>query len=514
MKKVLLGVLFSLFLIMPVSFIIVGCSCSGLGSKKIYFTVDKTTPEGVQLVMDYGGSATDKNGEYFDKNNEFTIWVYLDDGYEFVDEENDLKVYINGEEIKMTLENMFVYKSKTFIAGDFSKINVTSKLNPTKIERIVNVSYIESEQSSTDFLSNYEIVFNDKLAEIFGLTANQAYSINDVKQKISMGKQVSLVFGEKLEYTVRSNSETNVFAHAFSNPIEFEHCANNVQQIITDEGIKYSAEIYYNVYENESYNVIFNENSFYDRTEARIDLYIESNDVTIATSISKNGVCDIKINSENILLLEDAQNANNIITLQWNNYVDDYKEYYNAATIFIGDEKVDNNTNELGILTINLNPLKDYGDPFSLMIRVSNLIAPMVNDNKLSYCKINEYIENNIEGEDSDKVSEVTQYNTLSLDTLTGYNYYFTNRDIVLEIRFAVDGLVNTDNKIITITINKGLSDEEVINIGLNEQLDYFELTKGDDSVGDFGGWFTYNLTIKSEFLSQKNNVTIDLSVK
>ena len=200
-----------------------------------------------------------------------------------------------------------------------------------------------------------------------------------------------------------------------------------------------------------------------------------------------------------------AQVSNNYIKIAYTNY-ETYKDYYDNAIYEIDYTTVTATMNN-GVVTIDLLPLKEYGDPFTLSLNIKNLADRMVEDGKLQ----------SLELEDDGFVYGDTRYSVIDFYRITPVttaisDYYFVG-DVVLDVTITLtdytdlDTIFHDDARCITITATTttGKTKESVVWVKTADVENGVTLVE-DDSA------YRYKLTLSQEFLTDVSALSFTFS--
>ena len=490
MNKLLYSLL--IVFILPCMFLFTGC-----GEKKnnnVYYTLP--TLEHVTVTLEAVGSASDDKGEYLSKNQEFKIVVTPDQGYEF---ESAPIAHINGTPITLNDEG-YRYASNTLYAKDFSKIDVTVTAQVVVMQRTVLINYDDSSLEDTSYIiNNYTLTFNETFANILGVAANRAIRMNGVEVGIKNPRTDTLKYGDELKFTISANGE-NVFGHAWSNPFYLQGADNIWQSNITDNGIEYTLNIY--AFSDEQVTLKIDENSFSNSENVNFIISVEDSSYS-SISTSNCGLFTATVNDMENLPLTIAQESNNYIKIAYTNY-ETYKDYYDNAIYEINYTTV-TATMDNGVVTIDLLPLKEYGDPFTLSLNIKNLVDRMVEDGKLQSLEYDEFVY------DDTKYSVIEFYRIIPVTTAIS-NYYFVG-DVVLDVTITLsdytdqDTIFHDDARCITITATTttGETKESVVWVNIPDDENGVTLVEDDSAL-------IYKLTLSQEFLTDVSALSFTFS--
>ena len=490
MKKLLYSLL--IVFILPCMFLFTGC-----GEKKnnnVYYTLP--TLEHVTVTLEAVGSASDDKGEYLSKNQEFKIVVTPDQGYEF---ESAPIAHINGTPITLNDEG-YRYASNTLYAKDFSKIDVTVTAQVVVMQRTVLINYDDSYLEDTSYIiNNYTLTFNETFANILGVAANRAIRMNGVEVGIKNPRTDTLKYGDELKFTISANGE-NVFEHAWLNPFYLQGADNIWQSNITDNGIEYTLNIY--AFSDEQVTLNIDENSFSNSENVNFIISVEDSSYS-SISTSNCGLFTATVNDMENLPLTIAQESNNYIKIAYTNY-ETYKDYYDNAIYEINYTTV-TATMDNGVVTIDLLPLKEYGDPFTLSLNIKNLVDRMVEDGKLQSLEYDEFVY------DDTKYSVIEFYRIIPVTTAIS-NYYFVG-DVVLDVTITLsdytdqDTIFHDDARCITITATTttGETKESVVWVNIPDDENGVTLVEDDSAL-------IYKLTLSQEFLTDVSALSFTFS--
>ena len=491
MKKYLYTLL--LVFMMPCVLLFAGCF-GDKGEDKIYYTVP--TLEHVSVTLEAGGSASDDKGEYFSKNQEFKIVVTPDQGYEF---ESAPIAYINNTPITLNDEG-YRYASNTLYAKDYSKIDVTVTAQVVVTQRTVLINYDDSSLEDTSYIiTNYKLTFNETFANILGVAANQTIRMNGVKVGIKNPRTDTLKYGDELKFTISAEGE-NVFGHAWSNPFYLQGADNIWQSNITDNGIEYTLNIY--SFSDEQVTLNIDENSFSNSENVNFIISVQDSSYS-SISTSNCGLFTATLNDMENLPLTIAQESNNYIKIAYTNY-ETYKDYYDNAIYEINYTTV-TATMDNGVVTIDLLPLKEYGDPFTLSLNIKNLVDRMVEDGKLQSLEYDEFVY-------GDTRYSVIDFYRITPVTTAISNYYFVG-DVVLDVTITLtdytdlDTIFHDDARCITITATTttGETKESVVWVKTADVENGVTLVEEDSA-------YRYKLTLSQEFLTDVSALSFTFS--
>lgn len=490
MKKLLYSLL--IVFILPCMFLFTGC-----GEKKnnnVYYTLP--TLEHVTVTLEAVGSASDDKGEYLSKNQEFKIVVTPDQGYEF---ESAPIAHINGTPITLNDEG-YRYASNTLYAKDFSKIDVTVTAQVVVMQRTVLINYDDSYLEDTSYIiNNYTLTFNETFANILGVAANRAIRMNGVEVGIKNPRTDTLKYGDELKFTISANGE-NVFEHAWSNPFYLQGADNIWQSNITDNGIEYTLNIY--AFSDEQVTLNIDENSFSNSKNVNFIISVEDSSYS-SISTSNCGLFTATVNDMENLPLTIAQKSNNYIKIAYTNY-ETYKDYYDNAIYEINYTTV-TATMDNGVVTIDLLPLKEYGDPFTLSLNIKNLVDRMVEDGKLQSLEYDEFVY-------GDTKYSVIEFYRITPVTTAISNYYFVG-DVVLDVTITLTDYTNLDTIFhddarcitITATTTTGETKESVVWVNIPDVENGVTLVEDDSAL-------RYKLTLSQEFLTDVSALSFTFS--
>ena len=493
MKKYLYTLL--LVFMMPCVLLFAGCF-GDKGEDKIYYTVP--TLEHVTVTLEAGASASDDKGEYLSKNQEFKIVVTPDQGYEF---ESAPIAHINNTPITLNDEG-YRYASNTLYAKDFSKIDVTVTAQVVVMQRTVLIDYDDSYLEDTSYIiTNYKLTFNETFASILGVAANQAIRMNGVKVGIKNPRTDTLKYGDELKFTIRAEGG-NVFGHAWSNPFYLQGADNIWQSNITDNGIEYTLNIY--SFSDEQVTLDIDENSFSNSENVNFIISVEDSLYSsIGVSSTSCGLFTATINDMENFPLTIAQESNNHIKIAYTNY-ETYKDYYDNAIYEIGYTTV-TATMDNGVATINLLPLKEYGDPFTLSLNIKNLVDRMVEDGKLQSLEYKEVVYGD------ERYSDIAFYRITPVTTAIS-NYYFVG-DVVLDVTITLtddtnlDKIFHDDARCITITATTTTGETKVSVVWVKAA----DVENGVTLVEEDSA-YRYKLTLSQEFLTDVSALSFTFS--
>ena len=490
MKKLLYSLL--IVFILPCMFLFTGCGENK--NNNVYYTLP--TLEHVTVTLEAVRSASDDKGEYLSKNQEFKIVVTPDQGYEF---ESAPIAHINGTPITLNDEG-YRYASNTLYAKDFSKIDVTVTAQVVVMQRTVLINYDDSYLEDTSYIiNNYTLTFNETFANILGVAANRAIRMNGVEVGIKNPRTDTLKYGDELKFTISANGE-NVFGHAWSNPFSLQGADNIWQSNITDNGIEYTLNIY--AFSDEQVTLNIDENSFSNSKNVNFIISVEDSSYS-SISTSNCGLFTATINDMENLPLTNAQGSNNYIKIAYTNY-ETYKDYYDNAIYEIGYTTV-TATMDNGVATIDLLPLKEYGDPFTLSLNIKNLVDRMVEDGKLQSLEYDEFVY------DDTKYSVIDFYRITPVTTAIS-NYYFVG-DVVLDVTITLTDYTNLDTIFhddarcitITATTTTGETKESVVLVNIPDVENGVTLVEDDFA-------YRYKLTLSQEFLTDVSALSFTFS--
>lgn len=492
MKKKILS--FILVLGLFVSSLMLFTGCGEKKNNNVYYTLP--TLEHVTVTLEAVGSASDDKGEYLSKNQEFKIVVTPDQGYEF---ESAPIAHINGTPITLNDEG-YRYASNTLYAKDFSKIDVTVTAQVVVMQRTVLINYDDSYLEDTSYIiNNYTLTFNETFANILGVAANRAIRMNGVEVGIKNPRTDTLKYGDELKFTISANGE-NVFEHAWSNPFYLQGADNIWQSNITDNGIEYTLNIY--AFSDEQVTLNIDENSFSNSKNVNFIISVEDSSYS-SISTSNCGLFTATVNDMENLPLTIAQKSNNYIKIAYTNY-ETYKDYYDNAIYEINYTTV-TATMDNGVVTIDLLPLKEYGDPFTLSLNIKNLVDRMVEDGKLQSLEYDEFVY-------GDTKYSVIEFYRITPVTTAISNYYFVG-DVVLDVTITLTDYTNLDTIFhddarcitITATTTTGETKESVVWVNIPDVENGVTLVEDDSAL-------RYKLTLSQEFLTDVSALSFTFS--
>lgn len=468
--------------------------CGEKNDNKVYFTVP--TLENITVSVESGSTSADDKGSYMTKNQDFKVVLTTAEGYEFATEPI---AYINGSPITLNNEN-YRYVSDTLYVKNYSKIDITATAEATAIEKPVIFDYqgMTVDGDTEYIINNYTLTFNETFADILGVAANQAIRMNDIETGINNPRVTMLKYGDELKVAIRAYGD-NPFAHVFSNPFSLLGADSIWQTNITDSGIEYSINVY--AFYSDEVTISISENSFSNYDNADLSISVAESLNSMVGAGTSCGLFTATVNDGERLPLSVAQSEGNYIKIAYNNY-ETYKDYYDNATYRVNNTDVTATISE-GVATINLLPLKDYGDPFILHLEIYNLIDRMYEDGHLESFTFNEYIN------DDAKYEEIESYR-ITTETQAIYNYYFAN-DVVFNISINVPSFDDTtifydQARSFTITATTSTGATRTSTVRVNSPDEKNGVTLEENST------WNYNLTLSQEFLTDVTSLTFEVS--
>ena len=309
----------------------------------------------------------------------------------------------------------------------------------------------------------------------------------------------TLKYGDELKFTISANGE-NVFEHAWSNPFYLQGADNIWQSNITDNGIEYTLNIY--AFSDEQVTLNIDENSFSNSENVNFIISVEDSSYS-SISTSNCGLFTATVNDMENLPLTIAQESNNYIKIAYTNY-ETYKDYYDNAIYEINYTTV-TATMDNGVVTIDLLPLKEYGDPFTLSLNIKNLVDRMVEDGKLQSLEYDEFVYGDT------KYSVIDFYRITPVTTAIS-NYYFVG-DVVLDVTITLTDYTNLDTIFhddarcitITATTTTGETKESVVWVNIPDVENGVTLVEDDSAL-------RYKLTLSQEFLTDVSALSFTFS--
>ena len=158
-----------------------------------------------------------------------------------------------------------------------------------------------------------------------------------------------------------------------------------------------------------------------------------------------------------------------------------------------------------GVVTIDLLPLKEYGDPFTLSLNIKNLVDRMVEDGKLQSLEYDEFVY-------GDTKYSVIEFYRITPVTTAISNYYFVG-DVVLDVTITLTDYTNLDTIFhddarcitITATTTTGETKESVVWVNIPDVENGVTLVEDDSAL-------RYKLTLSQEFLTDVSALSFTFS--
>ena len=496
MKKLLYSLL--IVFILPCMLLFTGC-----GEKRnnnVYYTLPTLEHITVDINASSGGS--DSNGVFINKNQEFQIIVATDEGYEF---ESAPIAYINGAPITLNNEGDR-YASEYYNANDFSRIDVTVNAQAKFIVRDVTIIRPSSNVEHDTFVNeNYELILNNTLASLFGVTPNVAHTVDELE---NVGGE--LKYGDVLQVEIKTKSSP--FAYQWDVPFSSNDMYLYWNEEVTDDSIVYTAEVF--GFTSETVNFTLDTNQLTNNDKAYIHLSVEILETSFGLDYEhENNLFSWSINGGETLSLADAQKTTNKIIVTFKNYTE-YQNYFDNMVYEINYEPLTKGVDyQLGsTLELALLPLKEYGDPFAVSVSIKNLVEKMVEDNKLLEFDVTKSYFNDTKYDDATYRVEAHRYDT-NVDTNVIDNYYF-NDDVVLSISINCNNTNiqeevygdTTRYFVITATTTDGQTKTIEVGVDNGKTSEYATLEKYTDRAD------VYKLTIDNVFLTDVDSLSFDVA--
>lgn len=316
MKKKIVGLVLAFCVTLSMAFLLSAC---GGGTEKCYFTIAQLS--GVECEITAPSGVTDEgDGYYVLKDEECSVYISIDEGYEI----GDLKVYVNSSEIAMEIAPSSVkrtYKG-TFVAK--SDFDVTFTGSVKEIESTATLNYI------TDSIFGVEDEIFVKFGSYTSELSDSVYTLTSLKEFLGAeGKQITVKATEPLIVYIYANE----YKYSLSNLITGDIGGESfMYQNGSEIGLRYEFKSLDNFTLNFQSTDI-EQMAFFNQD---IDFSIGNKNDLIGTTFN-NGIED----KEYLTLSDFTQNKKPTITFDFKYYNDpDFADLYQDMSIKINDREV------------------------------------------------------------------------------------------------------------------------------------------------------------------------------